>query len=558
MVTGPTGYTGSTGPQGMTGPTGWTGPASTITGPSGPTGATGPQVTGPTGPTGAAMNGWVIKTANYTQVNKDQLMCNTTSGSFSITLEASPNPGDSVMFTDYALTWPTNHLNIASNGNNIASTSGATLTCDTSGTFTLIYTNSTIGWEILYFGGPTGPASTITGPTGYTGPTGPTGSAGSASNTGATGYTGPTGWTGPAGTAAATGATGPTGYTGPTGPTGAASSVTGPTGYTGPTGPTGATGAASTVTGPTGYTGPTGPTGATGPTGSFVSIAADTIIANPTSSSAAPIATAVSSNLRFTGGTTLDLATSPTVSGTITAATVNYTNSTATNATITNATLGGGSSFTSISGTNLTVTNLNITSSGVINGQNIADQNWVDSNFAYLPGNNVFQGVVQCNSYFNGQGSTSQSQGGAFLISSGESSGTWSWACSMINANGVMATGFMSYSDARAKENIEDITPQDAIAYVMAAKPKTFTIDDVPSSGFIAQDELESGIRAESIQSWPSDDPRFAESDGYANHGFRLAKKYEHDTAYLTAALQNALSRLEIVEKALISAGITL
>jgi len=147
------------------------------------------SLTGPTGPTGAAMNGWMIKTSAYNQVNRDQLLANTSGGAFTITLEPSPNAGDTVMFCDYAGTWPTNNLTIAANGNKIQSDAD-NLICNVTSTFTLVYTNSTIGWEVLATAGPTGPTGPANGPTG---PTGPTGSSG-----GATGATGPTGAAGPA------------------------------------------------------------------------------------------------------------------------------------------------------------------------------------------------------------------------------------------------------------------------------------------------------------------------------------------------------------------------
>ena len=111
------------------------------------------------------------------------------------------------------------------------------------------------GIWVTYNGGPTGPASTVTGPTGYTGYTGPAGSASVV-----TGPTGPLGGpTGPASTV-----TGPTGYTGPAG---SASVVTGPTGHIGITGPQGPTGLRGDI-GVTGYTGPTGPVSISGGNGS--------------------------------------------------------------------------------------------------------------------------------------------------------------------------------------------------------------------------------------------------------------------------------------------------
>lgn len=168
------------------GPTGPTGIA-------GATGPTGPGVTGPTGPAGAGggtLNPWSVKTANYTAVNGDRLVANTTAGSFTITMPANPSVGDFVQLIDGG-DWNTNNLSVTFNG---ATVEGL---ADT----TLLMTTSHIGVEFIY-DGTTWQVVTNSGFVGDTGPTGATGAAGTPG--------GPTGPTGPA--SSVPGPTGPTGF----------------------------------------------------------------------------------------------------------------------------------------------------------------------------------------------------------------------------------------------------------------------------------------------------------------------------------------------------------
>jgi hypothetical protein len=81
----------------------WTGATSGLigaTGATGPQGATGPAgATGATGSTGVAPP-WIKKTTNYTAVNGDQIIADTSGGAFTITLPLSPSLGDVVIITD--------------------------------------------------------------------------------------------------------------------------------------------------------------------------------------------------------------------------------------------------------------------------------------------------------------------------------------------------------------------------------------------------------------------------------------------------------------------------
>jgi len=72
---------------------------------------------------------------------------NTTSGTVTVTLPASPSAGDVVVLKDYARTWATNNVTIASvladgvTGENTFSTNGQTVT--------LVYMDGTRGWSLI-------------------------------------------------------------------------------------------------------------------------------------------------------------------------------------------------------------------------------------------------------------------------------------------------------------------------------------------------------------------------------------------------------------------------
>jgi hypothetical protein len=106
--------------------------------------------TGPTGPTGPQANiNYTVVTANQTLTNSQNIAADTSGGSFTLTLPASPNAGDSIDIFDYANTFDTNPLTIARNGQNIESLA-ENLTANVEGAyFTLIYTGATRGWQIL-------------------------------------------------------------------------------------------------------------------------------------------------------------------------------------------------------------------------------------------------------------------------------------------------------------------------------------------------------------------------------------------------------------------------
>ena len=138
---------------------------------------------------------------------------------------------------------------------------------------------------------------------------------------------------------------------------------------------------------------------------------------------------------------------------------------------------------------------------------------------------------------------------GCFFVASGveTSPSAWGSNASINCSNGVVATGFFASSDRRLKHDIRDITPDEGWSWVLAGRPRAYTMGGKPSAGFVAQEEYGS-TRIDTVMAVPDDRPEFAEPDGLVPAGMRLVRHYEHDIAYLTAALQGALARITALE----------
>ena len=94
--------------------------------------------------------GYYTPSANYTAVNGDQVLVDTSGGGIgapvTITLPASPAIGNEVHFIDSGSNLASNNLTIGRNGSNILG-SASDLTVSTNGSaFTLVYVNATRGW----------------------------------------------------------------------------------------------------------------------------------------------------------------------------------------------------------------------------------------------------------------------------------------------------------------------------------------------------------------------------------------------------------------------------
>ena len=88
-----------------------------------------------------------IKTGDFTAATGKGYFVNTTSGTITATLPASPTAGDIVGLKDYALTFDTNSMFIGRNSEPINGTTGTTLEISTEGaTIMLVYVDGVKGW----------------------------------------------------------------------------------------------------------------------------------------------------------------------------------------------------------------------------------------------------------------------------------------------------------------------------------------------------------------------------------------------------------------------------
>ena len=91
---------------------------------------------------------WTIKTANYTAVAGDNLFCDTTSGSFTITLPASPSNNQTIKIADANGTFNTRPLIVNHNGNRLQGSVQPLYLDVINASVTLTY-NTTYGWRII-------------------------------------------------------------------------------------------------------------------------------------------------------------------------------------------------------------------------------------------------------------------------------------------------------------------------------------------------------------------------------------------------------------------------
>lgn len=105
---------------------------------------------------------YVYKTANYTTQDKEGVLADTSGGSFTVTLPATPATGAQVVVADAGASWGTNNLTVGRNGSTIGGLA-QDLVCDITGvSVQLVYDGTT--WEVYaQIGGNGGTAVTLDG-----------------------------------------------------------------------------------------------------------------------------------------------------------------------------------------------------------------------------------------------------------------------------------------------------------------------------------------------------------------------------------------------------------
>ena len=99
---------------------------------------------------GLRTKGYYTIPANYTAVNGDQLLVDTSGSGIgsavTVTLPASPSVGDEVHIIDSGNNLASNNLTIGRNGSNILGSASDLTVSTNSVAFTLVYVNATRGW----------------------------------------------------------------------------------------------------------------------------------------------------------------------------------------------------------------------------------------------------------------------------------------------------------------------------------------------------------------------------------------------------------------------------
>jgi len=99
------------------------------------------------GRTGTVNWDTTAKTASFTAVSGNGYFINTTSGTITVTLPASPSAGDIVSLSDYTNTWQTNAVTVARNSSNIGGVSANAILSTEGQSVTFIYVDATEGWK---------------------------------------------------------------------------------------------------------------------------------------------------------------------------------------------------------------------------------------------------------------------------------------------------------------------------------------------------------------------------------------------------------------------------
>ena len=115
---------------------------------------------------------WSVKTANYTVINGERIIVNSTAGSFNITLPLSPAAGDYIQITDGG-NLSVNNVTVLRNSSTIEGIADDVILTIPSTTYEFIYTGTT--WQVTATAGAKGDNGFVgsVGTIGFTGSRGP-------------------------------------------------------------------------------------------------------------------------------------------------------------------------------------------------------------------------------------------------------------------------------------------------------------------------------------------------------------------------------------------------
>ena len=99
---------------------------------------------------GPITKGYYTPSANYTAVNGDQILIDTSGGGIgapvTVTLPASPSVGNEVTIIDSGSNLASNNLTVDRNGSNLLGAASNLTVSTNAAAFTLVYVNATRGW----------------------------------------------------------------------------------------------------------------------------------------------------------------------------------------------------------------------------------------------------------------------------------------------------------------------------------------------------------------------------------------------------------------------------
>jgi hypothetical protein len=90
-----------------------------------------------------------IITSNYTASKGDKVLADTSAGSFTVTLPASPSPNDRLEIYDVSGTWASKNLVLSRNGSNINGVASDVTLNVSNKKFEVVYTNASYGWRMF-------------------------------------------------------------------------------------------------------------------------------------------------------------------------------------------------------------------------------------------------------------------------------------------------------------------------------------------------------------------------------------------------------------------------